>query len=67
LAQIAADLGAEGVVSVASLRSIMILRDIACPSCDAVDPVQKVGIDEYRCTECSIQFGSEEVLPNDPQ
>lgn len=45
----------------------MILRDIACPSCDAVDPVQKVGIDEYRCTECSIQFGSEEVLPNDPQ
>lgn len=42
----------------------MIVRDIACPSCDAVEPVRKAGIDQYRCTECSIQFGSDEVVPD---
>lgn len=43
----------------------MMVRDIACPSCEDAEPVRKVGIDEYRCSECSVQFGSEDVLPDE--
>jgi transposase-like protein len=37
--------------------------DIACPSCDRESSVRKVGIGEYRCTECGTEFTHEDVRP----
>jgi DNA-directed RNA polymerase subunit RPC12/RpoP len=41
----------------------MIVRDIACPACGRVDPVRKIGIDQYRCAECTTSFTSADVEP----
>lgn len=40
------------------------LIDIACPRCHSPHRVQKVDLDEYRCTECEYTFGVDEVLPD---
>ena len=40
------------------------LIDIACPRCDSPHAVQKVALDEYRCTDCDYTFGVREVLPD---
>lgn len=39
--------------------------DIRCPDCDCTQPVMKVGIDRYRCTDCGCEFSHEDVLPRD--
>lgn len=39
--------------------------DIACPNCDAIDPVRKLALDRYRCTACDTEFSPEDVIPED--
>jgi len=38
------------------------LHDIACPTCEEVDPVVKDGIDKYRCLECEETFSASDLL-----
>ena len=36
--------------------------DISCPECEAIRAVRKVGVGQYRCSECGAEFSAEEVL-----
>ncbi|MFB6173719.1 MAG: hypothetical protein ABEI39_03675 [Halobacteriales archaeon] len=38
-----------------------IVLDISCPECGQSEPVRKVGLATYRCTECGIEFDHEDV------
>ena len=38
------------------------VHDIPCPECDAVAPVEKEGIDVYRCTDCDHQFTIDDIV-----
>lgn len=41
--------------------SVPTIHDITCPSCGAVEPVIKTGIDTYRCTDCEETFSATDV------
>lgn len=39
----------------------MSVLDITCPRCGRVDPVEKVGLGQYRCRECGKRFSREDL------
>jgi DNA-directed RNA polymerase subunit RPC12/RpoP len=39
----------------------MVTLDIRCPNCGRTDPVEKVGLGEYRCRECETRFDREDI------
>lgn len=38
------------------------VHDISCPACNAVAPVIKEGLDDYRCTECDRSFTTRDII-----
>lgn len=37
--------------------------DIECPQCGSSASIQKVTLGTYRCGECGVDFGHEDIIP----
>lgn len=38
-----------------------ILVDISCPECGQTEPVRKLKIGQYRCTDCELDFTQTDI------